>query len=100
MGLLLSTVSGQDSGKCDYVDTVFLLISKKINYANVMGLQADTNTTASQFSYLALVFYVSYLFCEPIHAYLMQRYPTAKYLGTMVTCWGIVALGTDLTFIS
>lgn len=59
-----------------------------INYANVMGLQADTNTSASQFSQLALVFYVSYLFCEPIHAYLMQRYPTAKYLGAMVVCWG------------
>ena len=60
-----------------------------MHQANVMGLQADTNTTPSQYSQLALVFYVSYLFCEPIHAYLMQRYPTAKYLGIQVICWGI-----------
>lgn len=59
-----------------------------VNYANVMGLQADTGTTATQFSYLALVFYVSYLACEPVHAYLMQRFPTAKYLGIQVVCWG------------
>lgn len=62
-----------------------------INYANVMGLQPDTGTTPTQFSHLALVFYVSYLFCEPIHAYLMQRYPTAKYLGIQVICWGVRA---------
>lgn len=59
-----------------------------INYANVMGLQADTGTSASQFSYLALVFYVSYMVCEIPQGYLMQRFPTAKYLGVQVILWG------------
>lgn len=61
-----------------------------INYANVMGLQADTGTSASQFSYLALAFYVSYLAFEIPQGYLMQRFPTAKYLGIQVICWGQV----------
>lgn len=55
-----------------------------INYANVMGLQADANITGAQFSQLAMIFYVSYLACEFPHAYGMQTLPTAKYLGAMV----------------
>jgi len=59
-----------------------------INYANVMGLQEDTNTSAKQFSYLALAFYVSYCVFEIPQGYLMQRFPTAKYLGLQVILWG------------
>jgi sugar phosphate permease len=59
-----------------------------INYANVMGLQEDTNTNAAQFSYLAMIFYVSYLVSEIPQGYLMQRFPTAKYLGIQVILWG------------
>ncbi|KAH6666792.1 allantoin permease [Halenospora varia] len=60
-----------------------------INYANVMGLRQDTGTSATQFSYLALAFYVSYCVCEIPQGYLMQRFPTAKYLGSQVILWGI-----------
>ncbi|KAI1338203.1 allantoate permease [Xylariaceae sp. FL0016] len=61
-----------------------------INYANVMGLQDDTNITGNQFSLLATLFYVTYLACEFPTGYLMQRLPTAKYLGANVTLWGIM----------
>ena len=56
-----------------------------VNYAHVMGLAKDTNTNASQFSYLATAFYVGYLFCEIPHGYLLQRLPVGKYLGTCGT---------------
>ena len=46
-----------------------------------MGLFEDTNIDTDQFSYLALAFYVTYLFFEIPTGYLMQRLPTAKYLG-------------------
>lgn len=59
-----------------------------INYANVMGLSEDANLSETQFSTLALVFYVSYLGVEFPHGYAMQKLPTAKYLGTMVAIWG------------
>lgn len=46
-----------------------------------MGFLEDTGMRTNQFSNLALVFYVSYLFFEFPTGYLMQRLPTAKYLG-------------------
>nr|POF07663.1 thiamine pathway transporter thi73 [Quercus suber] len=66
-----------------------------INYANVMGLQADTHISKDQFSYLALVFYVTYLVFEFPHGYAMQRLPTAKYLGAMVSLWGVMVAVTS-----
>jgi MFS family permease len=61
-----------------------------VNYAAVMGLYEDANITTKQFSNLALFFYVSYLVLEFPHGYGMQRFPTAKYLGTAVTLWGFI----------
>jgi len=55
-----------------------------------MGLYDDANITTDQFSNLALFFYVSYLLVEFPHGYGMQRFPTAKYLGTAVILWGLV----------
>jgi fucose permease len=52
-----------------------------VNYAAVMGLKTDTNIDTNQFSQLALVFYVTYLAFELPTGYLMQRLPTARYLG-------------------
>ncbi|KAF9888327.1 hypothetical protein FE257_008760 [Aspergillus nanangensis] len=61
-----------------------------VNYASVMGFLEDTGMRTNQFSNLALVFYVSYLFFELPTGYLMQRLPTAKYLGLNVTLWGLL----------
>lgn len=46
--------------------------------------------TGDQFSQLALVFYVTYLAFELPTGYLMQRLPTAKYLGANVALWGLM----------
>lgn len=46
--------------------------------------------TSDQFSQLALVFYVTYLAFELPTGYLMQRLPTAKYLGANVILWGLM----------
>lgn len=53
----------------------------EVNYASVMGLLSDTKMQTNQFSDLTLAFYVTYLFFELPTGYLMQRLPTAKYLG-------------------
>jgi sugar phosphate permease len=66
-----------------------------INYAAVMGLYKDAHIDAGQFSTLALLFYVTYLALEFPHGYLMQRFPTAKYLGLMVTLWGAIVAVTS-----
>ena len=46
-----------------------------------MGLKKDNHMSQAQFSNLSLAFYVTYLFFEFPTGYLMQRLPTAKYLG-------------------
>ncbi|GAB7356406.1 hypothetical protein MBLNU459_g7180t1 [Dothideomycetes sp. NU459] len=66
-----------------------------INYAAVMGLYSDAHITKADFSNLAWIFYVSYLVLEFPHGYGMQRFPTAKYLGVMVTCWGAIVAVTS-----
>lgn len=60
-----------------------------------MGLRADTGIDGNQFSQLALVFYVSYLAFEFPTGYLMQRLPTAKYLGANVALWGVIVACTS-----
>ncbi|UQC73406.1 allantoin permease [Colletotrichum lupini] len=66
-----------------------------INYANVIGLQSDTNITGDQYSQLAMIFYVSYLTFEFPHAWGMQRFPTAKYIRIIVCIWGTVLATTS-----
>jgi MFS family permease len=66
-----------------------------INYANIMGLQKDTGISGDQFSQLALLFYVTYLAFEFPTGYLMQRLPTAKYLGANVMLWGLMIACTS-----
>ncbi|KAJ5386799.1 hypothetical protein N7509_009340 [Penicillium cosmopolitanum] len=61
-----------------------------INYASVMGLLTDTNMRTNEFSDLTLAFYVTYLVFELPTGFLMQRLPTAKYLGLNVTLWGLM----------
>ncbi|KAF4543793.1 Major facilitator superfamily [Lasiodiplodia theobromae] len=65
-----------------------------INYAAVMGLYEDAAINTDQFSTLAWIFYASYLAFEFPHGYAMQRLPTAKYLGAMVTLWGVAVAAT------
>lgn len=59
-----------------------------MNYASVMGLLTDTGIDTNQYATLSWLFYLGFLIFEIPHAYLMQRFPTAKYLGIMVACWG------------
>ncbi|KAJ6114448.1 MFS general substrate transporter [Penicillium sp. IBT 16267x] len=65
-----------------------------LNYASVMGLRHDADISTNQFANLSLLFYVAFLVFELPHAYLMQRFPVAKYLGVMVMCWGAVVACT------
>ncbi|KAF4634854.1 hypothetical protein G7Y89_g3238 [Cudoniella acicularis] len=72
----------------NYLDKVLL------NFSAVMNIRDDANITTEQFAQLALVFYVAFLFCEFPHGWLIQRLPTGKYLGGMVTLWGIAVTMT------
>lgn len=60
-----------------------------------MGILEDADLSDEEYGRLTLLFYVAFLICEMPHAYLMQRLPTAKYLGTMVCLWGTVVACTS-----
>jgi len=72
-----------------------LMLLRTVNYAAVMGILEDANLTDEEYGRLTLLFYVAFLIFELPHAYLMQRLPTAKYLGTMVCLWGTVVACTS-----
>lgn len=65
----------------------YLIEESIVNYASVMGLLTDNNIRTNQFSDLTLAFYVTYLFFELPTGFLMQRLPTAKYLGFNGMTW-------------
>jgi hypothetical protein len=46
-----------------------------------MGVIEDTHMPDNGFSNLAIAFYVSFLVCEPLQSFFIQKFPTAKYLG-------------------
>lgn len=66
-----------------------------LNYAAVMGIREDLNLDTNQYANLSLLFYVAFLIFELPHAYMMQRFPTAKYLGCCVCLWGAVVACTS-----
>jgi hypothetical protein len=74
-----------------------LIIVFTVNYASVMGLLSDTNMHTDQFSNLTLAFYVTYLFFELPTGFLMQRLPTAKYLGVNGGSWFMILISGVLT---
>lgn len=75
--------------------TLQYLDKSLLNYASVMGILEDADLSTEQYGTLSLIFYVAFLAFEFPHAYALQRFPTAKYLGTMVCCWGSVVACTS-----
>ncbi|OAD73012.1 hypothetical protein PHYBLDRAFT_20510 [Phycomyces blakesleeanus NRRL 1555(-)] len=67
-----------------------------LNYSSVLGIIVDTGLHGQQFSWLGSIFYLGYLLYQPINAYLLQRVPLAKYLGTLICFWGAVLALTSL----
>jgi MFS family permease len=50
--------------------------------------------TLSDYSWLSALFYLGYLVFQVPNNYFLQRFPIGKYLGTVVTLWGIVTICT------
>ncbi|KAH7037069.1 major facilitator superfamily domain-containing protein [Microdochium trichocladiopsis] len=61
-----------------------------LSYASVFGLVADTGLVGDQYSWLGSVVYLAQLFCQPLVAYSLVRFPIGKFCAVMVLCWGAV----------
>ncbi|KAF4537693.1 MFS general substrate transporter [Lasiodiplodia theobromae] len=68
-----------------------------LSYASSMGITADTNMTASQYSWTGSIFYIGYLALQYPHNRLMQRFPVARYVSVSVVVWGIILATTAAT---
>lgn len=60
------------------------------SYAGVMGIQADLNLAANEFSWLGTAFYLAYLGAEFPISQVLQRLPYVKTLSACIVIWGIV----------
>ncbi|KAF2173609.1 hypothetical protein M409DRAFT_61947 [Zasmidium cellare ATCC 36951] len=60
-----------------------------LNYAQVMSLPADLHLQGNDFSNAASAFFIADLVAVVPNIYLLQRLPTARYLGTSLALWGI-----------
>ncbi|CEI94983.1 hypothetical protein RMCBS344292_09184 [Rhizopus microsporus] len=67
-----------------------------LSVAGVYSLFQDTHIDRSQFSWLGSIFYLGYLCMQPINSYLLQRLPTAQYVGTVLILWGACLACTSL----
>ncbi|KAK6516914.1 hypothetical protein TWF506_006798 [Arthrobotrys conoides] len=65
-----------------------------INYAAVMGLNEDLNLHGNEFSWCATAFFIAFLLAEIPTGIILQKLPTAKYLGFSVIMWGITTACT------
>lgn len=58
----------------------------------VFGLREDTGLVGEQFNWLSTIFYLSYLVCEFLGNWLIQKSHTGKFLSVVMILWGVVVL--------
>lgn len=68
-----------------------------ISNAAVYGMSKDTGLVGNQFSWLGSALYFGFLLFEMPAAWLIQRFPVAKFLAAAVFGWGVLMLCTAAT---
>ncbi len=59
-----------------------------MSYAAIFGLIQQANLKGQEYSVLVALFYVGYLLAEYPTIYLMQKFPTGKYITVNFILWG------------
>ncbi|KAF3389439.1 hypothetical protein F1880_003412 [Penicillium rolfsii] len=65
-----------------------------ISYAATYGMITEAHLKGQEFSLLITLFYIGYLVAQYPTNYLMQRFPTGKYLTVNFVLWGITLATT------
>ncbi|CAO3642564.1 unnamed protein product [Mucor hiemalis] len=52
----------------------------------------DTGVTRDTYGWLGSIFYLGFLCMQLPNNYLLQKFPTSKYFGTVLVIWGVVLL--------
>ncbi|CEJ60725.1 hypothetical protein PMG11_09288 [Penicillium brasilianum] len=65
-----------------------------ISYAATYGMVTEAHLKGQEYSLLITLFYIGYLVAQYPTNYLMQRFPTGKYLTVNFILWGITLAAT------
>lgn len=72
---------------------LFQMLDKTLlNYANLMGIQEDTNMSGTGYSWLGTIFYLGYLAGVPLHAWFLQHTVLSRYVSCIMVVWGAVLM--------
>ncbi|KAI8333542.1 major facilitator superfamily domain-containing protein [Chlamydoabsidia padenii] len=67
-----------------------------LSVAAVTGLLPDVGMNSTQYSWASSIIYLGYLVYQIPNNILIQRLPHAKYLGVLITLWGVVVCVTTI----
>lgn len=79
--------------------TVVLAAVDKVIISNaaIYGMKTDTHLVGNQYSWVGSIFYFGYLLAEYPAAFLIQRFPIAKFYAVCIMGWAILLFCTAAT---
>ncbi|KIO24291.1 hypothetical protein M407DRAFT_213098 [Tulasnella calospora MUT 4182] len=69
--------------------TLQFIDKNSLGSAAILGIIPDNHLTTNQFNNLSTAFYIGYIIFVGPHAWLMQRFPIAKYIAVNIGLWSI-----------
>lgn len=69
----------------------FQLMDKLTNsFASILGLREDLNMVGQEYAWTGSGFYLGYLVASLPVTYLLQKLPVGKFIGIVITTWGVI----------
>ncbi|CAK7212681.1 hypothetical protein SBRCBS47491_001549 [Sporothrix bragantina] len=72
------------------INCIQLIDKVTISTAATYGMITEANLVGQEYSLLVTMFYLGYIVAEYPSLYLMQRFPTGKYMTVNFVLWGVV----------
>ncbi|KAG8999160.1 hypothetical protein FRB90_012142 [Tulasnella sp. 427] len=69
--------------------TLQFLDKNSLGSSSILGIIQDNHLTTNQFNNLSTAFYIGYIIFVGPHAWLMQRFPIAKYIAANIGLWSV-----------
>ncbi|KAG8905974.1 hypothetical protein FRC01_008185, partial [Tulasnella sp. 417] len=69
--------------------TLQFIDKNSLGSSSILGIIQDNHLTNNQFNNLGTAFYIGYIIFVGPHAWLMQRFPIAKYIALNIGLWGV-----------
>ncbi|KAG9004374.1 hypothetical protein FRB90_010951 [Tulasnella sp. 427] len=69
--------------------TLQFIDKNSLGSSSILGIIQDNHLTTNQFNNLSTAFYIGYIIFVGPHAWLMQRFPIAKYIAANIGLWSV-----------